>query len=242
MYPFDAWRGATEALWEDVRSAMPDLPPLAPWSDDVHMLWRDPDLVVSQACGWPLATELEGTVRTVGAFRYRTAGWSGHQYRSVIVGRDGAAGRDLTGARAAVNGLDSLSGWVSLVWSVGMTGGGAWPGPVTITGSHLASLRAIGNGSADVASIDALTHAHVARDRPELLRGVVTIGSGPLVPCLPVIAAGHADDAFIDALRTALAAAAARRSDATTTLMIDGFTPFDTDAYVALRELAPSPQ
>lgn len=241
MYPFDTWRAATDALWDDVRSALPDLPPLAPWGRDVHALWRDPDLVVSQACGWPLITDLTGLVRTVGTFRYRTGDWSGDHYRSVIVARDRDAAHDLAGARAAVNGPESLSGWVSLVWFVAGDGGGSWPGTVTITGSHLASIRAVRDGTADIASIDAVTYAHAVRDRPDLLRGVVPIGHGPTVPCLPVIAAAGADDAWIDALRSALATAAARRNDATTTLMVDGFTPLDTDAYRALAVLAPAP-
>ena len=241
MYPFEPWRAATDSFWDDVRSALPDLPPLAPWGRDVHALWNDPDLLVSQACGWPLITDLAGTVRTVGTFRYRTADWAGDRYRSVIVGRDGGTIRDLAAARAAVNGEDSLSGWVSLVWFADRAGGGSWPGTVTITGSHLASLRVVRDGAADIASIDAVTYAHAVRDRPELLRGVVPIGHGPTVPCLPVIAAGGADDAWIDAIRTALDIAASRRTDANVTLMIDGFTPLDTDAYRALGVLAPAP-
>lgn len=240
MYPFEGWRAATDSFWDDVRAALPDLPPLAPWGRDVHELWHDPELVMSQACGWPLITDLAGTVRTVGTFRYRTVDWSGDHYRSVIVGRDGGIGRDLTDARAAVNGPDSLSGWVSLVWFATRGGGGSWPGTVTVTGSHLASLQAVRNGAADIASIDAVTYAHVARDRPELLHGVVPIGHGPTVPCLPVIAAVDADDAWIDAIRAALDGAASRRTDANATLMIDGFSPLDTAAYRALGVLAPA--
>jgi hypothetical protein len=70
MYPFAAWRDATDTLWEAVRGAEPHLPPLAPWGLDAHGLWHDPAMVVSQACGWPLVTELAGRVRVVGTFRY----------------------------------------------------------------------------------------------------------------------------------------------------------------------------
>jgi ABC-type phosphate/phosphonate transport system substrate-binding protein len=220
---------------------MPELPPLAPWGADVHALWHDPGLVVSQACGWPLITELDGRVRTVGAFRYRTDDWMGDHYRSVIVARDGGAPVDLTVARAAVNSTDSLSGWVSLVWYVDRQHGGSGPGPVTITGSHLVSLEAVRDGAADIASIDAVTYAHAVRDRPDLLRNIAAIGHGPRVPCLPVIAGCDADDGWIADLRTALDAAAARRTDANATLMIDGFTPLDADAYRALGVSAPAP-
>ncbi len=253
MYPFETWRSATESLWDAVRSALPELPPLAPWGTDgrtngrtdvrtdVHALWHDPELLVSQACGWPLITELAGRVRTVGTFRYRTADWSGDHYRSVIVARDGQVTLDLATARAAVNSTDSLSGWVSLTWFIGQSGDGNRPGSTSITGSHLASLTAVRDGAADIASIDAVTFAHVLRDRPELVRGVIPIGHGPTVPCLPVIAAADAADTWITALRTALDDAAGRQTDANAVLMVDGFTPLDADAYGALAALAPAP-
>jgi ABC-type phosphate/phosphonate transport system substrate-binding protein len=241
MYPFETWRAATDAFWHDVRSAMPDLPPLAPWGADVHALWHDPDLIVSQACGWPLITELAGRVRTVGAFRYRTTDWSGDHYRSVVVARAGDDQLDPATARAAVNSTDSLSGWVSLTWFAAEAGGSRRLASTSITGSHLASLAAVRDGAADIASIDAVTYAHAVRDRPELVRGLVPIGHGPTVPCLPVIAATDADDAWIAAVGVALDAAASRRSEATATLMIEGFTPLDADPYRALAVFAPAP-
>lgn len=237
MYPFEELRPAVEDLWEAVRSSMPDLPPLAAWPGDPHADWVDPDLVVSQACGWPLVTWLAGVVRPVGTFRFRTPTWSGDHYRSVVVARGPVVpGADLV---AAVNSLDSLSGWVSLVdWARTPGGERRWPGRTLVTGSHRASALAVRDGQADVASIDAVTVIHLERAR--LLDGVVPIGVGPLVPCLPLVCRADRDDEWVAHLRAALARAAERTSPANAALMITGFSPLDVDAYAPLAALAPA--
>jgi ABC-type phosphate/phosphonate transport system substrate-binding protein len=245
MYPFGGWRAATEALWSEVRREMPDLPPLAEWPGTPHQDWRDPDLVVSMTCGWPLVTSLAGTVRVVGAFGYRTPTWAGDHYRSVIVARsDDTRAWDIDRIAAvdtaAVNSTDSLSGWVSLLdVRHRTTGRRSWPGTTVITGSHLASLAAVRTGTADIASIDAVTHAHVRRDRPDLLAGLAVVDVGPLVPCLPLICRIDRDDDWVDSLRAALDIATRRTATAAATLMIDGFSPLDESAYSGLVELRP---
>lgn len=232
MYPFPEWRAAYEQLWEAVRAECPWLPALAPWGADPHELWRSPDLAVSQTCGWPLVADLTDRVRVVGTFRYRTRAWSGDHYRSVVVARDGGEHGD----HAAVNGFDSLSGWVSLVWWRTGGPGGRWPGPVTTTGGHVASIEAVRDGAADVASIDAVTYAYAERHRPDLLAGVKVVGAGPEVPCLPVICSAGTTDARLAELRDALAVTA---HSADPDLMIEGFCPLDLADYAPVASLAP---
>lgn len=228
MYPFPDWRVGYERLWDGVRARCDGLPTLARWDTDPVELWRAADLVVSQACGWPLVTELSDRVRVVGAFRYRTDTWSGDHYRSVVVARDGE--NPDAQARAAVNGRDSLSGWVSLVsWA-----GRSWLGEVVETGAHLNSLVAVRDGAADVAAIDAVTVAYVERHRADLLDGLTVVGHGPEVPCLPIICTASTTDEELSSLRNALAAATA---SADPVLLIDGFCPLDLDDYLPLRAL-----
>ncbi len=150
MYLIAGLRPATERTVGRGRSARLD-EALAPWGLDVGALWRDPDLIVSQTCGWPVVTSLAGAVRVVGAFAYRTPRWHGRSYASVLVARRPGEAADFCGGRAAVNSLDSLSGWISLVWALGR-----WPADPVITGAHLGSLEALQAGTADVAAIDAL--------------------------------------------------------------------------------------
>lgn len=246
MYTLDELRRPTEQLWEATRQEMPELPPLAPWPGDPHANWTDPDLVVSMACGWPLVTTLAGIVRVVGTFRFRTPTWTGDHYRSVIIVRDGDEPAADSGTTAAVNGLDSLSGWVSLVeWSNrtsstdDTSGRRSWPGRVTLTGSHVASIAAVRSGAADVASIDAVTHAHLCRHRPESVAGTARIDAGPLVPCLPLVCPIDRDDDWVDRLRRALDIATGRASAAAEALMVDGFSPLDDSAYAGLADLRP---
>lgn len=237
MYPFESLRPAADDLWQAVRSSMPDLPPLAAWPGDPHADWVDPDLVVSQACGWPLVTWLAGIVRPVGTFRFRTPTWSGDHYRSVVIGREPVSPD--ADAVAAVNSLDSLSGWVSLVdWATAPGGERRWPGRTLLTGSHQASVLAVRGGEADVASIDAVTAVHL--ERAGLLDGLVVIGAGPLVPCLPLVCRADRDDAWVGRLRAALTGAAERTSPANAALMITGFSPLDAQAYAPLAALAPA--
>ncbi len=241
MYSFEELRPAWQRLWSRVVRDLPWLPAELTWHTDLHAAWRSPDLVVDQTCGWPLVTELAGTVRVVGAFAYDVPFADGHTYRSVLVARLGGEPSHLAGSRAAVNGRDSLSGWVSLVDAVHGPGA-TWAGPVVWTGAHVESVRAVAEGRADLASIDAVTWRHVQRLHPELVGGLVEVGHGPRVPSLPVIAALKMSDDDIAHLRRALAGALADPdlADDRHTLLLDGFVPLELEDYLALRELTPA--
>ena len=86
--------------------------------------WGDPNCLVGQACGWPVAAILQDKVEAVGAFslsaprRRRT---SLPQRRRANHGRSASSPR--RGDRRA-NSADSLSGWVSLLAAAGGPGGG----------------------------------------------------------------------------------------------------------------------
>ena len=67
------------------------------------------------------------------------------------------------------------------------------------TGSHAASLDAVRDGRAVVASIDAVSWAHLDH------AGLSVVGSGPRVPCLPLVTSASSSDALVDELRGAFA-------------------------------------
>ena len=216
-----------------------DVPERLTHADDVHALWHDPSLVLSQSCGWPLVTELDGLVSTIGTFAYDIPGGYDGYYRSVLVSSGPATPEDLSRATAAVNGFASLSGWISLRAALG---GDETSRVIVETGSHVASLAAIRDGRADVAAIDGVTYALVARDRPELLDGVCVVGSGPRVPCLPLIGPRSWDGTTVAEVRAAITGAVARPDLAgvRAALLIERFVPLDAGDYAPLLALVPA--
>lgn len=238
MYDFPEIRDATDALWAAVVDAHgPGLPPaLAHGDTDVHVLWHDPAMAVSQACGWPLVDELDGVVRLIGAFAYDVPTGAGPRYRSHLVVRAGERPDPAT-ATAAVNSFASLSGWLSLVRAFPELDG-CWPGDVVVTGAHVDSLATLQQGTADVAAIDAVTYALVERHRPHLLDGLERIGTGPLIPCTPLIANATATDEQLACLQRAFGMAVDAPAPAHRhALSITAFHPLNVDDYEPVRHL-----
>jgi hypothetical protein len=127
MYPFEPLRPAYDRLWQAVRQRAPWVPDRLEWDVDIHAQWRDPATVVSYTCGWPLVTELADLadadrLHVVGTFVFAIPDADGPTYRSVLVARRPGTAADFAGARAAANGADSLSGWVSLLHAVRLPG------------------------------------------------------------------------------------------------------------------------
>ncbi len=236
MYPFDHLYEPYEMLWNAVvRRLGAGWPDRLTWSDDVAALWASPQMLVAQTCGWPLVTALADRVQVIGAFAYDVEGAQGAHYGSAIVAtRPGDVG-DFAGATVAVNNPDSLSGWVSLRCAVPEYG------PVVWTGAHRQSLVALHEGRAELASIDAVSFAHIAHRAPHLTEGMHLVGRGPLVASLPLVAAPDLADADIVALREALAAALGdpRLSDTRRDLRIAGFEPLTFDHYRPIADLDP---
>lgn len=235
MYPFAHLRDAYDLLWQAVHSRLPGSPAVLSHELGLHSVWHHPDLLVGQTCGWPLVTQLPDVV-VAGAFDVRAPFASAGRYRSVLIAHKPLGLQHFRSA--AVNGFDSLSGWVSLCHALG----GA-PVEILETGAHVESLRAVAEGRAEFASIDALSFEFVAETMPALAGHVHIVGHGPSVPCLPlVMASAHADR--VEEVRSAFAAAVAdpalRR--VCEVLRIRGFVPFDRADYLPLLEMAPPPR
>lgn len=239
MYDLPETRPAVGALWRAIADRVEGAPEEVTWDGVAATTWLDPDLVLGQACGWPLVTSLAGRVTVVGAFRYQLGEPTGTAgYRSVLIARDEVPLESFAGRVAAVNSWDSLSGWVSLAVAVEEVAGGTpFFGSVIQTGGHLASIDAVRSGAADIASIDAVSLALLRRERPRTLAGLATVGRGPLVPTLPLITAWP--DATL--LRSAIGEALIDPTigSACKRLLIAGFTPVDESAYAGLLALDP---
>jgi ABC-type phosphate/phosphonate transport system substrate-binding protein len=239
MYPFAHLRTAYDQLWSAVSSTLEGAPETLDRDIDLHVAWGSPDLLVGQTCGWPLITALPD-VAVIGAFDLHVPFAHDGRYRSVIIGDRAEAPAALLsrpGAVAAANGWESLSGWISLCSVLGRT-----PVDAVCTGSHAESVRAVAEGRAQVASIDALTFEFIAHSMPAVAGRVHIVGHGPIVPTLPLVMSAELAERR-DEVRTAFVGALARPdiTEACARLRIRGFVPFERSDYEPLAALAPQP-
>ncbi|NJM83242.1 MAG: PhnD/SsuA/transferrin family substrate-binding protein, partial [Tabrizicola sp.] len=110
-------------------------------------------------------------------------------------------------------------------------------GRVLATGGHRLSARAVAEGRADLAGIDAVTWSLMQRSDPVVDR-LKTVGATAPVPGLPLIAGQGADaDRLRRVLRAAIAALSTADRDA---LSIKGLVTLPLAAYLALP-IPPSP-
>jgi ABC-type phosphate/phosphonate transport system substrate-binding protein len=218
-----------------VQARVPWAPPALMWDGAVQEHWVDPACVVSQACGWPVATTLRSTVAVAGAFALALPEADGHRYRSVFVAHEPAPVASLIGPQTTVaaNSEDSLSGWVSLqAATVGV--GRPWPGRINWTGAHLASARSVRAGEADLASIDELTWAHLRSVEPDLVDGLYVVGRGPWIPSPAIVTQDDRVDGLRRAFTEAMGDPATRSARAT--LLLAGFVELDDDEYRRLPD------
>lgn len=211
MYAVD--RADTEALWQAVnhllvaRGVTVNEPFGLPESD-LLVHWQQPDLILSQTCGYPLVTRLPD-VQVVGAFHYAAPGGEGILYRSFLVARE--ADKQLTvadfrGRQLVCNSSDSQSGYNVLRKRIAPEVLDEYFTHVSFSGSHRQSLIEIKSGRADLAAIDCVTWALLQRHEPDVVAGLAVIEQSPLTPGLPLITSGETPPDRLTAIREALTA------------------------------------
>ncbi len=204
----------------DGRPIGPDPATLPPDEFDLPTLWRHPMLLLSQTCWGPMiATGLAEHVTVVGQPDYSgIEGGEGTLYSSAIVMRRDAGAADmpgpgdgrprlpevLGGLRLAVNGLDSMSGWLGIAEDAAQAG--LRLAPALVSGSHRASIRAIAAGEADIAAIDCRSWALARRFEPAAGELVVAGWTGRRKG-LPLVAAALLDHEIVAALEAVLGGA-----------------------------------
>ncbi len=166
-------------------------------------LWRNPNLIFGQTCGYPFSHEFKGILKAIATPHYAANGCVGPRYSSVVFARQKCTLEDLCGARPAFNNPDSMSGMLALkLVFADLNKSGEFFAPATITGGHLDSLAAMQAKTVDVCAIDAVCVALAQKYRPHLLEGLHELARSPLVPGLPFVT--RAGD--VEKLRHALAA------------------------------------
>jgi len=207
------------------------------WPQDYLGHWRAPQLLLSQACGYPLTHSLIGAVQLVGAFSYDAKGCDGIFCRSQLIARDQHAARglaDFRGMRAAFNSDDSQSGYNALRAAVApLAQQGRFFAEVIASGGHAASVAAVQQGRADLAAIDCVTWAGLQRNTPQAVAGLCTIGQTPAYPGLPLVTGRSSSASEVLALQTALAALLRdpAAADPLAALGITGFQTLHVETY-----------
>lgn len=173
------WRGQAELVRDPV---LPEL-------------WRHPDLLFGQTCGYPYMTQLQGQVQLIATPSYAMPGCSGSDYSSAIVVRSKGYITRLADARgriAAANDRHSNSGMNVLRHAVApLAIDGRFFGSVTWSGSHYASLGLVRDGDADIAAVDCVTFAYLQQEKPAWLEGLSVLQYSAASPGLPMIAGQH---------------------------------------------------
>ena len=164
-YDLPSVRWANDVLWKETglggeldRGTPPDAQ------------WRSPDLVVSQACGLDLFLA-DAPIEPVLAPVFDLDCPAGSYYSYLVGARSGVA---------AVNALSSRSGLSALLTL-------CRPSALLVTGSHVASLAAVRDGSADLACIDAVTWHIVERDTPARVAGLPVLERSGPAPAPPFV-------------------------------------------------------
>jgi ABC-type phosphate/phosphonate transport system substrate-binding protein len=248
MYDFPALRAATDDFWSALaarlRAAGIADVPSALTRDIGHVeTWRDPRLLLGQACQYPLASAWHESVRLLAIPAYAAPGCEGSRYRSaVIVKAEDPALRleDLRGRRCAINERDSNSGSNLLRAAIApLAHHGRFFSSVELTGGHLASARAVAEGPADVAAIDCVSYAHIRRFSPELTARLRILDWTPSSPGLPYATARASDASIVSALRAALAEVQADPALAAVrdALLLTGIDFTVDEDYVEVRQL-----
>lgn len=237
MYDRPETAAAHDALWALVRDGLRRRGIAAPEALDrgigLWEAWEHPRLVLGQTCGLPYRTRLHGRVELAGAFDYGLEGAPPGHYLSVFVVRADDPARDPeahAAARFAFNQPESHSGWAApQLWAAAR--GFAFR-PALETGAHRASARAVAEGRADIAAIDAVTWRGILRWEADLAARLRVIGRTDPSPGLPLIAARGADAA---ALAEALAEAAEALAPADRDILgIAGFVRVAAADYLAV--------
>ncbi|OYW59636.1 MAG: hypothetical protein B7Z31_05445 [Rhodobacterales bacterium 12-65-15] len=237
MYDFGPAQAANDRYWALIRQNLSARGIAAPerltrGEAAYFPAWTSPDLVLSQTCGYPFRARLYGRVACVGTPDHGVADCPPGYYCSVFVVRadDPRAGlADFDNARFAYNEGLSQSGWAAP--QVHARRLGLRLPPSLRTGGHQASARAVADGRADIAALDAVTWAMMQGVDAVTDRLRVIARTEP-TPGLPYIAALGTDAAVtFAALQDAIAALGPEDRQA---LHLKGLIRIPEAAYLAV--------
>jgi ABC-type phosphate/phosphonate transport system substrate-binding protein len=247
MYDLPEVQAASDALWQAVvarlqEAGLSDLPTTLARDLTPSEAWRHPRLLLGQSCGYPVTHAFRDALRVLATPLYDAPGCDGPMHCAVIVvaaDADVAALADLRGRCFALNGRDSNTGMNLARLAVApLARGGRFFGAVIESDSHAESLALVASGEADVASIDCVTHALLARHRPDVVARTRILQRTAATRSLPFVTASAADDATAQLVRAAIIDAAAdpALAKARTALLLAGAVAAEAADYAGVLD------
>ena len=245
MYDFGPAQGANDRLWTLLRDGLRqrgiDAPDALTRGETAYWdAWQSPDLFLSQTCGYPFRARLHDRVAYVGTPDYGVEGCPPGHYRSVFVVRADdprQSLQDFDGARFAYNEALSQSGWAAPQTHAAKLG--IRLPPALQSGGHRLSALAVAEGRADIAALDAVTHAMLQEVEPKVA-GLRALALTDPTPGLPYITAAGQDPAPIFAALTDAIAALPAPDRAI--LRLKGLVRIPRAAYLAVPNPPPPEQ
>jgi ABC-type phosphate/phosphonate transport system substrate-binding protein len=247
MYDLPEARAATDDLWRGIASALrragiDDVPGALTRDPDIDV-WHSRELLLSQTCGYPLTHALAGVVELVATPAYSAECCSGADYRSlVVVSEDNPAVGldDLRGGVCAYNARHSQSGYNVLRAAIApLADGAGFFSNVIESGDHGNSIALVATGRADVCATDCVTHAMIARYRPDALDGTRVLCATECAPGLPYVTRAGIDRSDVERLRDGLRTAFAEPDLAVArdALFLSGIEILSLDAYRRIDDM-----
>ncbi len=194
MYDMPALQPANDRFWQAIRNLLGEGPAHLSRDHDFMTIWQSPDLLLAQTCGMPFRTRLHGHVALIGTPDYGLPGCPAGHYNSVLVVHKDATGTrlsDFAGSTLAYNDGFSQSGWAAPMNH--LRAAHIHIGDLYRSGGHANSARAIAEGRADIAGLDALTWKLLQEHDPALAGQLRELETTPPTPGLPYITAGSRD-------------------------------------------------
>ena len=248
MYDHPAQRWANDAIWSAIAARLCARGIAAPVAlyrtRSVEDSWHAPDLLLAQCCGYPLVADASLDLRVIAVPHYDVHGCPPGRHVSRLVVRDTDEARDLAAFRgriAAINAPLSNTGanlFRDMLADVAATA--PFVAAVVTTGSHRQSAFAVRTGVADIAAIDAVTHAALARYEPAALAGLRTIAVTRPSPTLPFVTARATPMEIVAMLRAILSDVVRdpQLTAARAALFLSAIVPSGGHRYAALLTLA----
>lgn len=244
MYDWPEVRGEHDRLWSLLREALAGEGIAAPMAltRDAPLwdIWESSDLLLAQTCGMPYRTRLHGRVTLVATPDYGLPEAPPGHYCSVLVTRADEPGKaeDFIDRTLAFNGQDSQSGWAAPQNQMARIGQRFTR--TLHTGAHVDSARAVAEGRADIAAIDAVSWRLMTAHRPAVAGRLRVLCQTDPTPGLPLITAAGRDPAPLARdVAAAIAALAPVDRDA---LGLRGVVRIPAEAYLAVPTPPPPSQ